>query len=40
MTFPIEEQTLNPANYKAAASAIGGDKITTKIFWDKFDANE
>jgi hypothetical protein len=34
-TFPIEEQTLNGANYQAASSAIGGDLVTTKLFWDK-----
>ncbi len=34
-TYPINEQTLNPDNYNSAASAIGGDKLTTKIFWDK-----
>ena len=39
-TFPIEEQTLNPANYQEAADAIGGDVLTSKIFWDMFDANE
>jgi hypothetical protein len=33
--YPISEQTLNAANYQAAASAIGGDKMSTKIFWDK-----
>jgi hypothetical protein len=33
-TYPIEEQTLNAANYQNAASAIGGDKLTTKLFWD------
>lgn len=26
----------NGANYTAAAAAIGGDKMTTKLFWDKF----
>ena len=26
----------NGANYSAAATAIGGDKMTTKLFWDKF----
>ncbi|ENA1803782.1 SusD/RagB family nutrient-binding outer membrane lipoprotein [Flavobacterium psychrophilum] len=26
----------NNANYQAAANKIGGDKLTTKIFWDKF----
>jgi len=33
-TFPINEQTLNGANREAAASAIGGDLLTTKLFWD------
>ncbi len=35
-TYPVNEQTLNKANYDQAASAIGGDNLTTKIFWDKF----
>lgn len=35
-TYPIEEQTLNGANYEAASAAIGGDLVTTKLFWDKF----
>ncbi|HWJ29608.1 MAG TPA: SusD/RagB family nutrient-binding outer membrane lipoprotein [Flavisolibacter sp.] len=34
-TYPSNEQTLNNANYSAAASKIGGDKVETKIFWDK-----
>lgn len=34
-TFPINEQTLNADNYAAAASAVGGDVIGSKIFWDK-----
>ncbi|POS02416.1 SusD-like starch-binding protein associating with outer membrane [Flavobacterium croceum DSM 17960] len=34
MQYPIREQTLNPTNYNAASSAIGGDKLTTKLFWD------
>ncbi|MCF0049962.1 SusD/RagB family nutrient-binding outer membrane lipoprotein [Dyadobacter sp. LJ53] len=34
--YPINEQTLNPANREAAASAIGGDLATTKLWWDKF----
>jgi hypothetical protein len=33
-TYPADEQTLNGANYSAAASAIGGDLQTTKLFWD------
>jgi hypothetical protein len=35
-TYPISEQNLNKTNYTAAAAAIGGDKQTTKVFWDKF----
>lgn len=33
-TYPINEQTLNADNYAAASKAIGGDLLTTKIFWD------
>ncbi len=35
ITYPIAEQTLNAASYAKAASAIGGDKLSTHIFWDK-----
>ncbi|MFE3868510.1 SusD/RagB family nutrient-binding outer membrane lipoprotein [Flavobacterium sp. LS2P90] len=35
-TYPINEQNLNKINYTAASTAIGGDKQTTKLFWDKF----
>jgi hypothetical protein len=35
-TYPIEEQTLNGANYSTASTAIGGDVVTTKLFWDKY----
>lgn len=35
-TYPVNEQTLNGANYTSAASAVGGDELTTKLFWDKF----
>ena len=35
-TFPIKEQTLNADNYKKASTLIGGDLITTKVFWDKY----
>jgi hypothetical protein len=35
-TYSIDEQNINTTNYNAAASAIGGDKVTTKLFWDKF----
>ncbi|MEH6681083.1 MAG: SusD/RagB family nutrient-binding outer membrane lipoprotein [Sediminicola sp.] len=34
MIYPISEQTLNSENYDSAASAIGGDLMTTKLFWD------
>lgn len=35
-TYPVNEQTLNNANYTSASSAIGGDLQTTKLFWDIF----
>lgn len=35
-TYPANQQQLNGTNYAAAAAAIGGDKSTTKLFWDKF----
>lgn len=35
-TYPTNEQTLNNANYTEAASKMGGDKVESKIFWDKF----
>ncbi len=34
MAYPIREQTLNATNYQAASTAIGGDKLKTKLFWD------
>lgn len=34
--YPANEQTLNPESYTAAAAAIGGDVVETKIFWDVF----
>ncbi|KAA3439260.1 SusD/RagB family nutrient-binding outer membrane lipoprotein [Rufibacter hautae] len=33
--YPSTEQNLNNANYAAAASAIGGDVVTTRVFWDE-----
>ncbi len=35
-TYPINEQNVNTVNYTAAAMSIGGDEVTTKLFWDKF----
>jgi hypothetical protein len=34
LIYPINEQTLNGLNREAAASAIGGDVATTKLWWD------
>jgi hypothetical protein len=33
-TYPTNEQTLNNQHYAEAAKAIGGDKTSTKVFWD------
>lgn len=33
-TYPVQEQTLNADNYAAAAAAVGGDDVSTKLFWD------
>ena len=35
-TYPVQEQNLNTTKWKDAAAAIGGDDVTTKLFWDKF----
>jgi hypothetical protein len=35
LPYPSTEANLNTTNYTAAAAAIGGDVVTTKIFWDK-----
>ncbi len=34
LTYPIVEQTLNGGNWRAAADAIGGDVVTTRLFFD------
>ncbi len=34
LTYPINEQTVNGANWTNASNAIGGDALTTKLFWD------
>jgi hypothetical protein len=36
MAYPVKEQQVNSSNWKAASTAIGGDLLTTKLFWDKF----
>lgn len=33
-TYPVDEQNLNEANWQEASSAIGGDELSTKLFWD------
>jgi len=33
-TYPVSEFSLNGASVEAAASAIGGDDLFTKVFWD------
>ncbi|MFT4740476.1 MAG: hypothetical protein ACI9L9_001258 [Marivirga sp.] len=34
LVYPLEEAQLNGQNVSAAATAIGGDEVTTKLFWD------
>jgi len=34
--YPVNEQNVNRVNYEAASAAIGGDLVTTKLWWDKF----
>jgi hypothetical protein len=36
LTYLVSEQTQNKASYDAAASAIGGDKKGTKLWYNKF----
>jgi len=35
LSYPDVEASANTANYQAAATAIGGDKLTSKVFWDQ-----
>lgn len=34
MTYPVNEQNYNTKNYDEAAAAIGGDVMSTRLFWD------
>ena len=34
LTYPAREETLNATNNTAASTAIGGNTLTTKLFWD------
>jgi len=33
-TYPTAEQTVNGTNWTTASDAIGGDKLTVRVFWD------
>ena len=35
-TYPVNEQNYNTKNYNQAVTAIGGDDVTTMLWWDKF----
>ena len=34
ITYPTSERTLNRVNVESAATAIGGDGVATRLFWD------
>jgi hypothetical protein len=34
--YPVNEQNVNTDNWEAASTAIGGDDVETKLWWDKF----
>ena len=34
-TYPADESQRNGANYEAASAAIGGDKFSTRVFWNQ-----
>ncbi|RYY71595.1 MAG: SusD/RagB family nutrient-binding outer membrane lipoprotein [Chitinophagaceae bacterium] len=34
LSYPDGEASANTANYQAAVTAIGGDKLTSRVFWD------
>lgn len=34
--YPVNEQNVNRVNFEAASAAIGGDDVTTKLWFDKF----
>ncbi len=34
LSYPDVEASANTTNYQAAATAIGGDKLTSRVFWD------
>jgi hypothetical protein len=34
LSYPNVEASANTANYNAAVTAMGGDKLTSRVFWD------
>ncbi len=34
LSYPDVEASANTENYQAAAAAMGGDKLTSRVFWD------
>lgn len=38
-TYPQEEPQLNGDNFTAASNALGGNELTSRIFWDTTDDN-
>jgi Starch-binding associating with outer membrane len=34
LSYPDAEASANTANYNAGSTAIGGDKLTSRVFWD------
>lgn len=34
--YPVNEQNVNRLNWEAASTAIGGDDVSTQLWWDKF----
>ncbi len=35
LSYPDVEASANTENYQAAAAAMGGDKLSSRVFWDK-----
>ena len=40
LPYPYNEADLNGDNYEAASIAIGGDSLSTRLFWDAFAGTE
>jgi hypothetical protein len=34
LVYPVSVQSLNRTNYQAAAAAMGGDNMQTRVWWD------